>query len=159
MQAIWRILHAHPVPRVIILARHANDIYARHASALGAASYLTEQTSAQMLVRTLRLTHKGGYGFGPGNSRPLPAKPRPCRTIPPSSELTTPLTSRQRQVLQLIAEGNSNKQTASALSISIKTVQKHRQDLMTTLGIHETAGLTRYAISAGIIECGFKTQV
>jgi DNA-binding NarL/FixJ family response regulator len=63
------------------------------------------------------------------------------------------LTTRQTQILQLIAEGNSNKETASDLSISIKTVEKHRERLMTTLGIHDIAGLTRYAISSGIIAC------
>jgi DNA-binding NarL/FixJ family response regulator len=62
------------------------------------------------------------------------------------------LTSREREVLQLIAEGMGNKQTAAELGISIKTVEKHRQHLMSKLGIHDTAGLTRYAISAGIIE-------
>jgi DNA-binding NarL/FixJ family response regulator len=157
MQATRRILHAHPAPRVFILARHADDTYARHAVALGAAGYLTEQVSAQMLARTLRLP--GSYGFGRGNSRSLPENPGPHRTMPASREPTGPLTSRQRQVLQLIAEGSSNKQMASDLSISIKTVEKHRQYLMAKLGIHETAGLTRYAISAEIIKCGSKTRL
>ena len=63
------------------------------------------------------------------------------------------LTSREIEVLQLIAEGKANKQTADELSISIKTVEKHRSHLMEKLNIHETAGLTRYAITAGIISC------
>jgi DNA-binding NarL/FixJ family response regulator len=57
------------------------------------------------------------------------------------------------EVLQLVAEGHANKQTASLLSISIKTVEKHRQSLMAKLGIHETAGLTRYAVSKSIVRC------
>ena len=61
------------------------------------------------------------------------------------------LTNRERQVLQLIAEGHANKQIASLLDISIKTVEKHRQNIMNKLKIHDTAGLTRYAISEGII--------
>jgi DNA-binding NarL/FixJ family response regulator len=61
------------------------------------------------------------------------------------------------EVLQLIAEGMANKETATQLGISIKTVEKHRQHLMKKLGIHDTAGLTRYAISAGIIEAGGPT--
>jgi len=154
MQAARRILHTQPAPRVIILARHADVTYARHAVALGAAGYLTEQISAQTLARTLRLTHKGRYSFGPGAFRCLPEKPRSHRSNVAPEKLTAPLTSRQKQVLQLIAEGNTNKQTASDLAISIKTVEKHRQFLMKALGIHETAGLTRYAISSGIIECG-----
>ena len=62
------------------------------------------------------------------------------------------LTSREKEVLQLVAEGAANKQVASELGVSIKTVEKHRQHLMDKLGIHDTAGLTRYAISAGVIE-------
>ena len=62
------------------------------------------------------------------------------------------LTSREMEVLQLIAEGKANKQTADELHISIKTVEKHRQSLMEKLNIHDTAGLTRYAIAAGVIE-------
>jgi DNA-binding NarL/FixJ family response regulator len=62
------------------------------------------------------------------------------------------LTSREAELLQLIAEGHVNKQIASQLEISIKTVEKHRQHLMEKLHIHEIAGLTRYAIAAGVIE-------
>jgi len=62
------------------------------------------------------------------------------------------LTSREAEVLQLIAEGFSNKQIASELGISIKTVEKHRQQVMNKLNIHDVAGLTRYAISKGMIE-------
>jgi DNA-binding NarL/FixJ family response regulator len=151
MQATRSILHALPVPRVIILARHGNDPYARQVINLGATTCLTEQISAQTLVGTLRKARKGTCGFGRSMSPCLPEKPRSHSAPALSKNPIRPLTSRQEQVLQLIAEGNSNKQTASELSISIKTVEKHREHLMATLGIHETAGLTRYAISAGII--------
>lgn len=63
------------------------------------------------------------------------------------------LTTREREVLQFIAEGKANKVTASELSISCKTVEKHRASLTEKLGIHGTAGLTHYAIAAGIVEC------
>jgi len=62
------------------------------------------------------------------------------------------LSSREVEALQLIAEGKANKQIAAELGISIKTVEKHRQRLMQKLGIHDTAGLTRYAIAVGVIE-------
>ncbi len=65
---------------------------------------------------------------------------------------TTGLTSREIEVWRLIAESRSNKQIASDLSISVKTVEKHRQNLMNKISIHDTAGLTRYALAAGIIE-------
>lgn len=67
---------------------------------------------------------------------------------------TLALTSREMEVLQLVAEGKANKETAQELGISIKTVEKHRQSLMEKLNIHDTAGLTRHAIATGIIESG-----
>ncbi len=69
------------------------------------------------------------------------------------------LTSREIEVLQLIAEGKANKQTAAELGIGIKTVEKHREHLMHKLDIHDTAGLTRYAVSAGIIESSVQVTI
>ena len=71
----------------------------------------------------------------------------------------TQLTSREMEVLQLIAEGNANQETAAELSIGVKTVEKHREHLMEKLDIHDTAGLTRYAISAGIIESSVQLTI
>jgi len=87
-----------------------------------------------------------GRGFT-GNTR----GPRIGCIIP--EEEIGQLTVREREVLQLIAEGKANKVTASELSISCKTVEKHRASLTEKLGIHGTAGLTHYAIAAGIVEC------
>jgi DNA-binding NarL/FixJ family response regulator len=70
----------------------------------------------------------------------------------PAQKSAGPLTSREAEVLQLIAEGKANKEIAGELGISIKTIEKHRQKLMNKLGIHDIAGLTRYAISKGTIE-------
>jgi DNA-binding NarL/FixJ family response regulator len=69
------------------------------------------------------------------------------------------LTSRELEVLQLIAEGKANKETADELQISIKTVEKHRQSVMEKLNIHDTASLTRYAIAAGIIESSVQVTI
>ena len=71
---------------------------------------------------------------------------------------TVSLSSREAEVLQLIAEGEANKQIAAALGISIKTVEKHRDHVMKKLDIHDIAGLTRYAIEAGIIECHVRLE-
>ena len=73
--------------------------------------------------------------------------------------LTGQLTPREREVLQLIAEGKANKETAAELKISVKTVEKHRQKVMEKLGIHDTAGLTRYAIANGIIESSVRVTI
>jgi DNA-binding NarL/FixJ family response regulator len=136
------LLHAMPAPRVILLARQGDDTYAAEAAAIGASAYVTEQISGDALAKTLREVNQG-----------LTVFPTAPATTKAASPATKPLTARQKQVLQMIAEGNSNKQTASNLSIGIKTVEKHRERLMARLGIHETAGLTRYAISSGIIHC------
>ena len=69
------------------------------------------------------------------------------------------LSSREMEVLQLIAEGKANKETAAELGISIKTVEKHREKVMSKLDVHDTAGLTRYAISAGIIESSVQLTI
>jgi len=69
------------------------------------------------------------------------------------------LSSREMEVLQLIAEGKANKETAAVLGISIKTVEKHRERVMAKLDVHDTAGLTRYAISAGIIESSVQLTI
>ena len=69
------------------------------------------------------------------------------------------LSSREMEVLQLIAEGKANKETAAELGISIKTVEKHREKVMSKLDLHDTAGLTRYAISAGIIESSVQLTI
>ena len=86
----------------------------------------------------------------PGKSRDRDGLPKPNASR---------LTSREAEVLQLVAEGSANKQVASALGISIKTVEKHRQHLMDKLNIHDTAGLTRYAISAGVIESSVQLTI
>ena len=80
---------------------------------------------------------------------------RDCST----RKLPTHLTSREMEVLQLIAEGKANKETAAELGIGLKTVEKHREHLMEKLDIHDTAGLTRYAIGAGIIESSVQLTV
>jgi DNA-binding NarL/FixJ family response regulator len=71
----------------------------------------------------------------------------------------TRLTSREMEVLQVIAEGKTSKETAAELGIGIKTAEKHREHLMRKLDIHDTAGLTRYAISAGIIESSIQLTI
>ena len=84
--------------------------------------------------------------------------PAPGRGGAPSQKAAQ-LTSREMEVLQLIAEGKANKETASELGIGMKTVEKHRENLMRKLDIHDTAGLTRYAIGAGIIESSVQVTI
>ena len=151
IQATQQILKEFPKAKVLILSAHADPEYVDQVMALGALGYLTKQTSAEMVARAIREVDSGGTFFSPSVARHLrnPYKKQSCR---PARKTGVHLTSREAELLQLIAEGRVNKQIASELGISIKTVEKHRQNLMEKLNIHEIAGLTRYAIAAGVIE-------
>ncbi len=153
LEATRRIRKAVPATRVLILSAHSDDEYIRQVVTLGAAGYLIKQTSADLLSKAIREVAKGNTFFSPSIAH------RVHDLYPPSSngramvkKGKTVLSSREVEVLQLIAEGKANKQVATELRISIKTVEKHRQHLMSKLDLHDTAGLTRYAIAAGIIE-------
>jgi DNA-binding NarL/FixJ family response regulator len=131
-----------------------------NAIAAGAAGFLLKQTSAHNVCRAIREVHQGKTFFSPTVSRrfdrlnpPLPDHARM------SGQPAAQLTLREMEVLQLIAEGRANKEIAGELGIGMKTVEKHREHLMQKLDIHDTAGLTRYAISAGIIESSVQLTI
>jgi DNA-binding NarL/FixJ family response regulator len=152
MEATRRIVKDVPATRVLILSAHGDDEYIRQVVLLGAAGYLIKQTSADVLGRAIQEVQKGNTFFSPSIAARLHSlsldSPEGRETI----KKIPGLSSREMEVLQLIAEGKANKQVAWELGISIKTVEKHRQRLMRKLDLHDTAGLTRYAIAAGIIE-------
>ena len=153
LEATRRIRKAVPTARVLILSAHSDDEYIRQVILWGAAGYLIKQTSADLLAKAIREVEKGNTFFSPSIARRVhdlcPPSPNGRATVKKGK---TVLSSREVEVLQLIAEGKANKQVARELGISIKTVEKHRQHLMSKLDLHDTAGLTRYAIAAGIIE-------
>jgi DNA-binding NarL/FixJ family response regulator len=155
LEASRQILKALPATKVLVLSAHGDDEYVEQTMALGAAGFLVKQTSALVLAKAIREIVKGSAFFSPSMSRRLRDRGKNGRSM--AKELR--LTSREMEILQLIAEGKANKQTAAELGISIKTVEKHRQHLMRKLDIHDTAGLTRYAIAAGIIEGGVRVTM
>ena len=134
---------------MIILSNHHEAAYVEEAIAAGAAAYLIKQFSSHALSETIRTVQQASRFLCPhlkGQAAKFAAQDgarRPRRAD---------LTAREAEVLQLVAEGHANKQSAAELGISTKTVEKHREHLMEKLGIHETAGLTRYAIATGVIE-------
>ena len=153
LEATRQILTVLPNTRILILSAHNDEAYLKNAMESGAVGFLLKQSSAHDLCRAIREVNKGHVFFGPFISKlylegERKSWDRAVRSKPRNSGLT----SREIEVLQLIAEGKANKQTAAELGIGIKTVEKHREHLMQKLGIHDTAGLTRYAISEGIIE-------
>jgi DNA-binding NarL/FixJ family response regulator len=153
LQATRQILQASPETRVLILSAHGDDAYVKSVTDLGAVGYLIKQTSAQFLCEAIREVAKGNTFFSPSIAKRLDHRDQlSVDQKGRRKEDAARLTAREAEVLQLVAEGMANKQAASELGISIKTVEKHRDSLMRKLDIHDTASLTRYAIAAGIIE-------
>jgi DNA-binding NarL/FixJ family response regulator len=153
LEAMRQIRQIVPDVKVLILSAHSDDAYIERATQLGANGYLIKQTSAHVLCEAIREIDKGTPFFSPSVAKRI--RHRHQTSIDRKGRVKSNdvhLSSREMEVLQLIAEGEPNKQIAADLGISIKTVEKHRDHLMQKLDIHDTAGLTRYAIGAGIIE-------
>ncbi len=153
LEAARQILHIMPNMRIIILTAHSDDVYVNRAVDFGAKGFLLKQDSARDVHRAIREVHRGGIFYSTSIAKRFTRmNPKSQNRSGNAQTKRSILTSREMEVLQLVAEGKANKETASELRISIKTVEKHRGNLMDKLDIHDTAGLTRYAISAGIIE-------
>jgi two-component system, NarL family, response regulator NreC len=134
-------------PRPILLTMHTDDQYILEALRAGVRGYVLKKQAAADLVRAIRDVAGGGVYLSPGISAIIAEA---IRSPAAPSEKT--LTAREREVLQLVAEGRSTKEIASILGVSIKTADSHRTRLMQKLDIHDVAGLTRYAIRQGVIE-------
>ena len=156
LEAARQILHAAPKTKILILSAHSDDAYVERVMQLGAAGYLVKQTAAHILPQAIREIHCGKSFFSPTITKRLPnhqTKTSAAKKNPAN------LTSREMEVLQLVAEGKANKESADVLHISIKTIEKHRQKVMEKLNIHDTASLTRYAIANGIIESSVQVTI
>lgn len=153
LEATRQITNQVPTAKVLVLSTYSDDEYVQQLTEAGAAGYLVKQTAANDLLKAIREAHRGNAYFSPSIAKRLRDHYREAFTSgQPAKPRTHSLTSREAEVLQLIAEGKPNKQIAAELCISIKTVEKHRQQLMNKLNIHDIAGLTRHAVAKGIIE-------
>jgi len=153
LEATRQITRDLPSTKVLILSSYSDDEYVNQLTDAGAVGYLVKQTAAPDLLRAIREAHRGNAFFSPSISKRLMDHYRESfMQGKTEKKQNIYLTSREMEVLQLIAEGKANKQIAADLCISIKTVEKHRQQVMNKLNIHDIAGLTRYAIAKGIIE-------
>jgi DNA-binding NarL/FixJ family response regulator len=158
LEATRQIHKAFPATKVVILSAHNDDAYVEQAIAIGAVGFLLKQTSSHDLSNAIREVQKGNTFFSPSIAKRLHDQKMPAGNGALRKKVAR-LSSRELEVLQLIAEGKANKETAAELGISIKTVEKHRQNLMAKLNIHEISGLTRYAIGAGIIESSVQLTI
>ena len=160
LAATRQILKAVPGARILILTAHSDDAYIKVATESGAVGFLLKQASALDLSEGIREVNKGHVFFGPLMAKRLPERER---TLLDQAGRSKPrkdrLTSREMEVLQLVAEGQANKQIAAELGIRTKSVEKHREHLMAKLNIRNTAGLTRYAIRTGVIESSVQLTI
>ncbi len=149
IQAIAEARRDHPGVRIVVLTMHRNEEYVRQALRAGAAAYLLKDSSPAELELAVRAVAQGGSYLSPMVSRHVVSDY--VRRSASDDDVADGLTSRQREILQLIAEGHTNLQMASRLNLSIKTVETHRAQLMDRLNIRDVAGLVRYAIRVGLI--------
>jgi DNA-binding NarL/FixJ family response regulator len=160
LEATRQILKESPDAKVLILSAHSDPEYIEQVVKSGAVGYLLKQTSAEIVAKAIREVHQGGSIFSRSIAKRLKDEYRKSPDgVRYYKKGGTDLTSREAELLQLIAEGHVNKQIASELGISIKTVEKHRQHLMEKLDIHDIAGLTRFAIAAGVIESSVQSTL
>lgn len=133
--------------KTILLTRHDEDQYVTEGLRAGVKGYVLKNQAATDLVHAIREVCRGGIYLSPSISRTVVEAFLSKADMP-----ADPLTSRERQVLQLVSEGKSSKEVAALLGISIKTAESHRTRLMQKLDIHETASLVRYAIRRGLVQ-------
>lgn len=149
LEATERIVKSWPEVRILILSMHQNAEYVRHALRQGAVAYLLKDAAPLELEMAIKAVRRGDTYLSAAVSNGvvsdyvyrLRSEDRPKEALTP----------RQREVLQLIAEGQSTKEIARKLSVSVKTVETHRTQLMKQLDVHEVTGLVRYAIRAGLV--------
>jgi len=145
--AAREILQACPRAKAILLTMHTEDHYVLEALQAGVKGYVVKTQASADLIRAIHEVLRGMMYLSPGVSQAV------VEAYLAKSELPVdPLTPREREVLQLVAEGKSTKEIAQLLGISFKTAESHRTRIMKKTSIHETAGLVRYAVRRGLIQ-------
>ena len=150
IQAMTTLRQTVPHAKILVLTMHDNREYITQMIRLGARGYILKNTSPAELTRAIQLVHSGEVYFSPSVSRVLLDEVA-SRHAPRGAALGK-LSARDREVLVQIAEGQSNKDIASQLGVSVRTVETHREHIMRKLAIRTVAGLTRYAIAQGMVD-------
>lgn len=152
LEATARLLKEWPDTKVVILSMHQSEEYVRQALRQGASGYLLKDCAPFELALAIQAVFRGETYLSPAVSKDVLSDyvQRLRDEVQPGDQLTP----RQREVLQLVAEGLSTKEIARRLDLSVKTVDTHRSQLMKQLGIHEVTGLVRYAMRTGLISAG-----
>jgi len=147
IDAARAIGRACPQTKTLVVTMHNEDAYVIDALRAGVGGYVLKSQAASELVAAIERVRKGETYLSPGISNAVANAVRSNTEFPED-----PLTSREREVLQLVAEGKTSKEASAELHVSAKTVDAHRASIMRKLDIHDTAGLVRYAIRRGLIE-------
>jgi DNA-binding NarL/FixJ family response regulator len=146
LDAAREILKAEPRTKIILLTVHTQDRYVLQSLRVGVSGYLLKDNAAEELVQAIRAVCRGNMYLTSAVSRTVVQAFLSAR-----NDSGEPLTPRERQVLQLIAEGKTMKEVGAILGVSSRTADSHRTNIMNKLGIHDTASLVRYAISIGLV--------
>lgn len=151
LEATRRIMQANPQAKILILTMHENEEYVRQVFASGAMGYILKDAAVRELLGAIRAIYRGEVVLSPAITRVVVEDYLRWGDLQ-MNHMDSGLSPREREVLQLIAEGYTNHEIAGILSISIKTVQSHRSNLMRKLDLHDRGDLIKYAIQKKIIE-------
>jgi two-component system response regulator NreC len=151
LDAARKILQEQPDIKIIMLSMHADKRYIRESIQIGAKGYLLKESAIKEVITAIREVQKGAFFFSHEIETQV-MQEYIQRTQSGDNPSRSPLSLREREVLQLLAEGKSTREVASLLVISIKTVESHRKQIMDKLGLHSIAELTKYAIREGLTQ-------
>lgn len=151
IEATHRIRTLAPETQVVILSMYSDENLVRRALQHGARGYLLKRSLTEELLMAVRAANRGEIYLSPAVSESVVSDLLSGVSEPEAGDPIERLTPREREVLQLVAEGHTNQQMAHLMNISVKTVEKHRANVMSKLGVHDVAGLTRLAIKYGVI--------
>jgi two-component system response regulator NreC len=152
IEATNQIMKSTEGVNVLILSMHSDDIYVRQALKAGAKGYLLKDAEDLDLIKAVKSVARGGSYFSPSISKVLLDGYLSDSGSRDGGDPVSRLTGREREVLQLISEGKTNKEIAHVLSLSINTVESHRKHVMEKLDLHNTAEIVRFAVRHGIVQ-------
>ncbi|BCL69417.1 transcriptional regulator [Vibrio nigripulchritudo MADA3029] len=147
IEATMILKEEHPSVKVLMLTMHDNREYIMKVMQAGAVGYMLKEISAEKMVQAIKTVYQGSTYFCESVTQTLFTQP-----ITPAQQKPNPLSRREEAVLKLVAEGQSSKKIASALNISYRTVETHRQNIKHKLDLHSTAELAKYALEKGLVD-------
>ncbi len=151
IEATRQILKRVEGAKILVLSMHGDDVYVRQALKAGARGYLLKDSEDLDLIKAVKAIRGGGSFFSPPVSKVVLSGYLGDKADGDAEDSVARLTDREREVLQLIAEGKTNKEVAHCLSVSVNTVETHRKHIMEKLDLHNTAELVRFAIRTKIV--------